>query len=106
MAHQTSTTGHKFLGTVILFSVTVMILTWMLVQQTFERKLAEKSLGQALEALEDQDRALAACRRSQGKSEPAFFPIGPIPHVSMRSAEYTDHEPLSWLEVFRSSWLR
>ncbi len=83
----------------------VIALALITLNERFERKLAQRSLGEALETLQDQDHALAECRRSQGKSEPMFSPIGPIPHVNVRTSQY-DNEPVSWFDWFRPNWLQ
>lgn len=85
--------------------IAVIALTLITLNERSERKLAQKSLGEALETLENQDQALAQCRRGQGKPKPMFSPIGPIPHVNVRTSQY-DNEPVSWFDLFRPNWLQ
>lgn len=103
MTTKPTSSRHIWISIILVVAVIALALTSL--NERLERNRAQKSLSKALEKLEDQDRALAACRRSQSKSEPAFSPIGPIPHVNVRTSQY-DNEPVSWFNWFRPNWLR
>lgn len=84
---------------------TVIGLALVVANERFERLLAQKSLGKALETIQEQGQTLAECRKGQSKAKPVFSPIGPIPHVNVRTSQY-DNEPVSWFDLFRPNWLQ